>query len=417
MGWFQNYLDNVSKSNREFYEEFAQEVVNSEFDDTTLVRTIKEEKYPFNEEYEDYEVQVDSVAEITVNIIKVIGDFISVLFKDCSHKNLRGQKYIYDNETYLCYDKISELSRVARTRLIRCNNEIVWLDENANILREKVFLGYELSSTNDSIGKDGIVSNRRLVLYVQNNEKTKNIKINQRFMFQHNQCFRVEEVDNYNRESGTEDDVTLMRLYLVYSTLLPKDNIELNICDYYDLQFKVEINQESITQTKDFNGRFDAVLKNGEDVIKDAEFLWETEDASVVEIDDDGSYRIVGDIGQSTVINCYMKENETIKDSVIIEVVEDFLPERKIIIFPVITELKEKDYVDFNCKVYIEGEEQQQIVKCVPNWTNDNNFTLIETIDGYKLTNNKLSRKTLQLTFSSENCEDVIMDVKLNGLL
>lgn len=416
MSWYTNFLENVAQSNREFYEEFTQETINSQFEDTTLVRTIKEEKYPFEEEYEDYEVQVDSVAEITVNIIKVIGDFISVLFKDCSHKNLRGQKYIYDGETYLCYDKINELSKVARTRLIRCNNEIVWLDENANILKEKVFLGYELSSTNDSIGKDGIVSNRRLVIYVQYNEKTKNIKINQRFMFGHNQCFRVEEVDNYNTESNV-GEVTLMRLNLVYSSLLPKDNTELNICDYYDLQFKVEIDQESVSQLKGFNGKFNAVLKNHEKVIKDAEFVWESEDSSIVNVDEDGNYTIVGEIGQETFINCYMKENSEIKDVVLISVVDDFLPEKKIIISPFITELKEKDYVDFICKVCIEGEVQQQTVICKPNWSNNNNYVLEENIDGYRLTNNKLSKKILQLTFSSENCEDVTMDIKLNGLL
>lgn len=417
MSWYSNYINNIAQPNKEFYEEYAQEVINAEFDDTTLVRTIQEEKYPFNEEYEEYEVQVDSVAEITVNIIKVIGDFITVLFKDCSHKNLRGQKYILDNETYLCYDKISDLAKVARTRLIRCNNEIKWLDEDANIITEKVFLGYELSSTNDAVGKKGITSNRRLVLYVQSNERTKTIKINQRFMFQHNQCFRVEEVDNYNMESGTDGDVTLMRLNIVFSPLQPNDNVELNICDYYDKDFRVEINQKEINQVNGFVGNLIATLKNKDDIITTEELCWKSTNERVVTIDEYGNYKIVGSIGATAKIICYMKDNEDIYDESVINVVDDYLPYKKIVVSPIIDSLNEKDSVEFVCGVYIEGEKVSNDVVCVPSNANKSNYDLTETIDGYKLTNNKLSTKDLVLTFSAEDCDDFVMNVSLDGLL
>lgn len=416
MGWYQDYIQNVAKDNRSFYEEFVQESINSQFEDTTLVRMIEEEKYPFNQEYEQYEVQIDSVAEITVNIIKVIGDFITVLFKDCSHKNLRGQKYIYNGETYLCYDKINELAKVAETRLIRCNNEISWLDENANVLKEKIFLGYELSSTNDSVGKDGIVSNRRLVIYVQYNDRTKTIKTNQRFMFGHNQCFRVEEVDNYNVESGVGEP-TMMRLNLVYSTLLPKDNKELNICDYYDLDYKIEIDQESVEQTNGFLGKFNAILKNGEEIVEDKKLIWLSKDSSVVEVEEDGSYSVIGTEGQTTVIECFMEDNPNIKDEVIITVVEDLPQGKELFVSPIINELKERKSVLIKTRVLSNGQDVDQDIDCVTNWENRNNYTLEKTDEGYLLTNVKMIKKPLELTFSSEDCEDVVLNISLVGLI
>ena len=58
-------------------------------------------------------MHIDSVSEVSTNLTKVMGDYIAVLFKDCSHRNYRGQKYKWKGETYLCYDKINIYLEVA----------------------------------------------------------------------------------------------------------------------------------------------------------------------------------------------------------------------------------------------------------------------------------------------------------------
>jgi len=419
MSWYENYITNIAQDNESFYREQAQEWINDYFTDTTLVRTIKEEKYPFNEEYEDYIVHVDSVAEITTNVNKIIGDFISVIFKDCEHINYRGQKYIYEDETYLCYDKINEIAKVSKSNLIRCNNEISWLDENGNIMTEKVFVGYELSSTNDNITKKALVSNRRRVIYVQCNEKTNKIKINQRFMFQHNQCFRVEEIDNYYRETKTNGDVTLMKMFIVYSPLIPLDNQELNICDYYTKEYSLTINQTDISQTTGFSGKLTANVKYNNEII-DVPLKWKSSDNTIISIDEDtGEYKVIGTLdGEISTITCYMKDNEEIEDSIQIKVVSDFLPEKKIIVENSnITSLKEKESVEFNCYVMIEGEIQSDIVTCVPSGIDSKHYSLIETLSGYELKNLNASYIPLTLTFSADGCDDVVLDIELNGLI
>lgn len=417
MGWFDNYIENISQSNESYYREFAQEWVDDYFEDSTLVRIIKEEQYPFENKYEEYEVQVDTVAEVTVNISKVIGDFISFLFRDCSHKNYRGQKYLYNDETYLCYEKINPLSKIAKTKLIRCNNTISWLDKNGNVLTEKVFLGYEISSTNDAISKDGIVSNRRLIVYAQNNKLTKTIKVNQRFMFQNEQCYRVEEIDNYNTEEGL-DQCTLMKFYLVYSPLLSSDNKELNVCNYYDTNYVLEINQDSIIQIKNFEGKLEANVKNNEKVLLDIPIVWSTDNKKVIEIDEEGRYKIIGDIDDTANIICSMADNPTISDSVFIQVTEERPTQKEIVVYPQISILNEHDTVDLICKVYIEGEEITETdIECTPLNVPQNNYTLEKIENGYRLTNNQFYKTPLLLKFNSADCEEVEMQIVLNGLL
>ena len=417
MSWYDNYIENIAQGVEESYREEAQAWMDDYFSDSTLCRTIQEEEYPFNNKYNDYLVHVDSVAEISTNVNKIIGDFISVVFKDCDHINYRGQKYLYDNETYLCYDKINKLARVAKSSLIRCNNEISWLDENGNILSEKVFVGYELSSTNDNITKKAIVSNRRRIIFVQCNEKTNKIKINQRFMFQHNQCFRVEEIDNYYRESNTDGDITLMKLFLVYSPLVPNDNVELNICDYYNNNdYELKINQDDITQVQGFKGKLTAtVISEGE--ILDKELSWLSDSPSVT-IDKNGNYELVGEIGDIATITCCMTENNLVNDSITIEIVDDYLPQKKIVIEPsVIEHLNENKTQKITCYVAIEGEKViDEDVTCVGSEADSKCYKLTKTVYGYDLKNIHSSEIPLILTFSANGCDDITMDIMLDGL-
>lgn len=48
--------------------------------------------------------------------------------------------------------------------------------------------------------------------------------------------FKVEEINNYNQESGTNGDVTFLKFHMVKDTINPQiDNVELNLADYNTL--------------------------------------------------------------------------------------------------------------------------------------------------------------------------------------
>ena len=419
-----NYLDRIVQTPKEYYQGLVQATINDQWINTTQLFTIKEQSaLPFVDEYTEYEAWVDVISDNLINTSKVYSDFVKVLFKDIDQKpNYKGQYYKINldgehEEYYICYDKMNRLSQVSDFNCVRCNNVLTWVDEYGKILTMPCYLGTDISSTNNLVSKDGIVPNTRLIILVQANEYTMSIVKNQRFMFQHSTAFKVEEVNNYMQEQETDGQVTCVKMYVDYSAILPSDNKELNICDYYKTNYTLTIDQNDIEQTNGFSGQLTATVKDGNDIV-DVPLKWSTNDSDVVEIDEQGNYQVIGEIGSMGQITCSMADNESIYDTITIKVVDDYLPEKKIIINPNnITELNQGQVIDFDCGVYIEGEKQDDIVTCVPSGANVYSYTLAETLDGYKLTVRQESDSDLILTFSADGCDDVIMTIELLGLL
>ena len=419
-----NYLDKIAQTPKEYYQGLVQATINDQWINTTQLFTIKEQSaLPFKDEYTEYEAWVDAISDNLVNTSKVYSDFVKVLFKDIDHKqNYKGQYYKINldgehEEYYICYDKMNRLSQVSDFNCVRCNNVLTWVDEYGKILTMPCYLGTDISSTNNLVSKDGIVPNTRLIILVQANEYTMSIVKNQRFMFQHSTAFKVEEVNNYMQEQETNGQVTCVKIYVDYSAILPSDNKELNICDYYKTNYTLTIDQNDIEQTNGFSGQLTATIKDGNDIV-DMPLKWSTSDSEVVEIDEQGNYQVIGEVGSIGQITCSMADNESIYDTITIKVVDDYLPEKKIIINPNnITELNQGQVIDFTCGVYIEGEKQDNIVTCVPSGANVYSYTLAETLDGYKLTVRQESDNDLVLTFSADGCDDVVMTIELLGLL
>lgn len=421
--FLQNYMDNFSYTPKEYYDSLAQATINARWDDTTLIRTIKEENFPFDNIYTEHEVWLDTISDVTVSTLKVIGNYISIMFKDIDHpRNYRGQKYKWVEDgrnyesTYLCYDMMNPLSQIADCKLIKCNNKINLLNKKTgHIHTEPLFVGWQISSTNNQVNVDGTVEQRRLICLIQENEYTKKIVENQRFIISGNKAFKVTQVDNSNLENIEDNFGTMITLFIEWTPILVSDNLELGIADYYDYQYKLKINQQSpIEQKQGFIGQLTATVMLNDEVIN-MPLKWSTSDLESITIDSQGSYRIIGEVGSTSLITCSIDKNEQVFDTIEIKIVEDYLPEKVLIVEPIITELRQGFSTEFKCGVYIEGEKQSDIVICIPNWTGIN-YTLVETIDGYKLTNNKMSSNKLELTFSSVDLEPIIMEIELRGL-
>lgn len=422
--FLENYINHIAQTPKEYHRGLIQATIDSRWEDTTQIHTVKEQSaLPFVDEYTEYEAWVDVISDNLINTSKVYSDFVRVLFQDIDHKqNYKGQYYKMaldgeHEEYYICYDRMGTLDQVADFSCVRCNNVLTWIDEYGKIVEMPCYLGTDISSTNNLINKDGTVPNTRLIILVQANDYTKSIVKNQRFMFQHSTAFKVEEVNNYMREEGTNGQVTCVKIYVDYSALLPSDNKELNICDYYKVHYTLKIDQDNIEQVKGFKGKLTATVKNDNNIV-DVSLKWSTSDSYVVKIDEQGNYQVVGEIGSMGQITCSMTDNENIYDTITIKVVDDYLPEKKIVINPNnITELNQGQVIDFDCGVYIEGEKQDDIVTCVPSGADVYSYTLAETLDGYKLTVRQESDSDLVLTFSADGCDDVVMTIELLGLL
>lgn len=246
-----NYMEYIAKTPKEKWENLNQATINSKWEDTTLIYNIKEQRaFPFVDEYEDIEVWVDNISDDIVNTSKVYSDFVRVIFKDCNRQqNYKGQYYkmSLDNEheeTYICYDRLNILSQTKTSKLVRCNNVLTYIDECGKIITMPCYLGTDISSTNNLVSKDGTVPNERMIIMVQANEDTLKIRRNQRFMFEHSDTFKVEEINHFMREDRTNGAITCLKIYVDFSTILESDNKELNLCDYYKAEH-IEIKTEN----------------------------------------------------------------------------------------------------------------------------------------------------------------------------
>ena len=420
-----NYLDNIAQTPRENWQGLHQATLDDMWSDTTQIYTIKEQNaLPFTDEYTEYEAWLSTVSDDLINYSKVYSDFVRLFYRDLNHKqNYKGQYYKLNldgehEEYYICYDRMNLTTLTADFKCVRCNNVLTWIDKYGNVITLPCYLGTDITSTNNLIGKDGIVPNARMIILVQANDFTKSIVKNQRFMFQHSTAFKVEEVNNYMQEQGTDGEVTCIKIYINYSSILPTDNIELNVCDYYNVGYTVEINQDNIEREHGFNGTLTATVKNLEEVVDNMEVIWSTSDNTVVKIDENGNYEIVGNDNDKAIITCTLKENPSVKSSITITVVSSVITNKVIVVNPNnVNLLKERQSVGFMCKVYNEGEPLTDIVTCTPSGANPNCYDLIPMTNGYFLNIKKKSNTPLTLTFSATDCDDYVINIKLIGLL
>lgn len=426
MDWYENYLNTFAQTPHDMWKGLNQASLDTAWNDTTQIRTIKEQVYPFADEYIDYEVWVDSVADINVNTSKDITDFIKVLFKDNSRTvNHRGQKYLYDPngnnswQTYLCYDCIQPLSQVAESKMVRCNNYLKWIDrDTGEILKEPCFIGYELSSYSNKVSKEGIIEDRKLVCMIQGNIGTSKFKTNQRFIIGHKSAFKILQVNSYMMEDINTEECPLLVMYIQWDSLLPSDDLEHNIADIYNDTYTIEINSGDIENVNGYSDTLTAsVTLNGE--IIDADLIWSSDNENVVKVDNDGTYTIVGEIGQTANIICNLgKQSYTpIQSQISVTVVADGVSNYVIKVTPIITEITELSTETLVGVVYKDGDKTDAVVTCTPSWVDDNYYTLTEIdTNTFELYNAHKSKQPLMLTFSADNCENVEFTIKLKSL-
>lgn len=424
MDWYENYLNKIAQTPHDSWRGLNQASIDTSWQDTTQIRKIKEQSFPFTDEYTEYEVWVSTVADISVNTSKEISDFIRILFKDIDHKgNHRGQKYLYDPsgqdswQTYLCYDTIEPLSQVADSKLVRCNNYLKWINEDGVIVKEPCFVGYELTSTNNQIAKSGTVENRRLVVMIQGNEETNKIIPNQRFILNHKSAFKITQINSFMMDDINTEEVPLLELFIEWTSILPSDDLENNLADINYNDYKISFDIDNIVAPNGYKGVINTTVTRQDNIIQ-SDIVWESSNDNVITVDNDGNYEIVGQVGDTATLTCHLNGDDNIYSQLSVEVIATQQDNYTLVVSPIINSISQLDTQEFDCNVYKNGVLDDTIsVVCTPNWIDNNYYSLTNVGNVYSLTNNKRSNNALTLAFSADNCEDVIMTIKLKGLI
>ena len=405
--------------NETFYREYAQEWADRYFDDTTLVRTIEEEIYPFNQVYEEYEVHVDTISEFTTNTTKVEGDYLSLIYRDCSHQTYRGQKVLYEDKPYLIYQKTEPLSKISRSKIIKCNNKIKFVDkETGAIITEPVFVGFELSATNNNTTKDATVDSRRLICMIQGNEYTSEFLEEQRFMLSKKKAFKITQIGDINKDDINEDYPSMITLYIEWSPVTPNDNKDLLIADYYNSQYTLTINSADLSLAPSSIGQLSATVKLNDIIQTSIPLKWSASDSNVVKIDSLGNYQVVGLNGSISVITCSIDGNTTINDTVNVNVVTVPIVDKEIIINPSTNfEILQGTSKDITYGVYNGDVLTSDVVVVTPSGASPSNYTLTHSSDKVTVANLLRSTTKLKLTFTSGSLTSKYVDITLRGIM
>jgi hypothetical protein len=408
----ENYINKFTQNPSDFYKGLNQATIDSVWDNTTQVRKVKEESYPFNEEYTEYEAWVSTVADVTTSTNKVIGNYIELLFRNIDHPlNYRGQKYKYKTDgeredTYLCYDKLNPLTNTSNTKLIKCNNKLRWINvNNGKVYEEPMFIGWQLMATNNQISKAGTIPERRLVCLVQGNENTRYIHENQRFILSHNKAFKVTQVDDLNLED-LEENATLLTLYIEWCPILPIDNLELNLAGEKDNNYILSTTDYVYQVTSGTEGIIPVTLKYNDNVIENPELVWSSSDSNVIEINELGEYKALGSENTMAIITASLKDNIAVSMEITFVVVSQNTPSHKRIVTSPDGEINLFQGESQEIKAYMEisgKPDYSKVITCRPDWQDNKYFSLADKGNGvFEITNNRTSQNRLTLWFECE---------------
>ena len=206
-------------SDDNYWIEGLQNKVNKEWDFATDVVDIQEEIDTYNSKgyrlakpsYQNIEVRITSAYDETGN--KLSNDYKNIIFKDVQHKQLLGRKYLFnvddftsDNLQTKCtwMDFNFDTIKLGSNSMIRrCNCQLGMLvNNNTTEWYEPAVLDYNprytISYFNDVVN----TPKSETYVYIQFNEYTKNIKINDRFIVgaldfdnkSNNSVYKVKEV-------------------------------------------------------------------------------------------------------------------------------------------------------------------------------------------------------------------------------
>ena len=229
--YYKNYLSNIAQTPEEKIRDDTQAFLTSQWENTTLIDTVKEETFIGSNEYQSLEVRKSTITEYSVNILKDSNDSRRLTFLDCSHKVDRGLKYYFDDNYWLTYLDTDVESVYSQVSVRRCNNILKWIDkDNGKILTEPCSIGEEISGVSPTIDKNIIIKDSHLVLIVQSNEQTRKIKENQRFIIS-GIPYKVVAYKNYSQSNYISQDSNLLWFNVFVDMEQSDDDIENGIAN------------------------------------------------------------------------------------------------------------------------------------------------------------------------------------------
>ena len=347
--FFENGLDNgIIQMPNDYFRDQQQAAIDQNWDCTSAKYTIKEQEDFGSNVYNDIEVWIDYVVGLGSRGTTNGDDFRQLIFRDINYQVKRGLYYQFDGNTWIVYfsDEYSSLSKDAGVR--RCNNVMRIVDpENGAVFSIPCVIDYDMTSPSQQVSSYIITPNNHATVMVQGNADTLRLfKLNTRYMFG-GRPFKLLAYQNALIDDSISPTPTLLYLDLYLDELHANDSIENQLADNGQYQYSIEIDSDDMSLTNGATGSLSAsIALNGEEVNR--QIVWSSSDNTVVTIDINGNYKVVGINGQSCTITAILEGNSEISSSIQIDVVETESLQAKIMLAPIFDSVRQYDSIDFN---------------------------------------------------------------------
>jgi hypothetical protein len=252
------------------------------------------------------------------------------------------------------------------------------------------------------------ISSGDLVVSVQYNQHTKNIKTNDRFIFD-GQAFKVNARKNFYKPQ----QATTQILYLEMS----KDNESeqddlINNVAYSNINYSIILNTNLISQSVGYTTQLIATIKlNGNIVNEDVSY--ESDDVNVATVDSFGNVEFVGNGNCNITVK--MTNNTNVLSICNISVQAVPVNNREVLITPNVTELLQGQSEIYTCNLYVDGILTPSSFSFGASGVPSTNYSFT-IINGNTFALANIKRYSNSLTILADNGTDThTINVKLNG--
>lgn len=355
MNKYSSFMSAFGGSPKEDIERQMQELVNEQFIiSSSYAPQVEVEKAFGTLEFEKIEARVTHLIDSATGL-RIGDDFKKITFRDLNYHPSMGGRYRFDNNIWLVYATDNINSTTSSCFVRRCNNTMNMLDEYGNIHYEPCYIEYKPTKT--SVGEFDRLSLpfTKQIMYCQLNDWTKNIGINDRFMFG-SDVFKITDRVRFNRtETFNDETMNTNRYYMDYDNLNEYDNVELGIADYKMPDWSVSIDKTELYVGAGSTGSLTAIVSLNDIVKPNEAVVWSSSNTDIITIDaTTGEYTAVA-TGECT-ITCELGGNGYYNTAIPVYVTNEAVTNYENILTPDVNYITLNNTQEYSIYEYLNGE-------------------------------------------------------------
>ena len=414
MAYYDSFVA-INESPRDSYKNLFQEVVNQSFVNApTYYEDVAEERVSGSLEFIPVDVRVNNLIDAKTGE-RVNDDFKKLIFQDNTYMPRIGTRYKFNDNIWIVYSTDNIKTDTASVYVRRCNNTINTQDKYGNIHEEPCYIDYSLTETQIFKEYSIDIPRARIVITCQLNNYTKDIDVNNRFIFS-DDAYKVRTRDKFDRRNTfNSKSISLLKIQMDYDNVSETDNLELGIANYRKYEYTIKT-AKTINNKIGSKGTLKSkVFLNG----KEESFFvsFESTNENIATIDKNTGKYLLKNVGNCNFI-CKLLDNSSISATTNVEVIN--IPIKDInenIITPNITYIKMNAQQEYNVNEYVNNIMTDTIFKIDTYNASKNAYKIIKDTNKFTITTLRTSKIPLRVICTNLKDNTVVeIIIELGGL-